>query len=350
MNKIVPDYVRIRTYIIGLIAASRGEGMQRLPTERELCKTFNTSRTTLRKALKQLEDEGYLIRKPHFGTYINSEYRSMVDFHTLNHKVVGIVLGNGELTFLPAYMMRVLSHLLEHLAKADCCGRILNINGCPEKEFDFLLNNHQFDAFVFIEPPQALMSYASMIRKQDIPLVVSRVHDIPEADYCVFYDSFKCARIVTEYLLDAGHHDILFLENADMDSPVNELRKAGAQAAFSKRGVIWNEKLWHCSMPVNVTEKIDNICKYGYNFSAVSTAESFYNIISSKLADRPEIPIVRTLPNPEEDSDVFQIIIPSGDVGEALGKLVRKVVHAPFGTVPRKHIEVDFQLKYPLGK
>jgi len=347
MNKIVPDYVRIRTYIIGLIAASRSEELERIPTERELCKTFATSRTTLRKALQQLEEEGYLIRKSYFGTFINKDYRSMVDFHTRKHKVVGIVLGNGELTFLPSYHMRVLSQILARLADEDCCGRLVEINGNAEKEFDFLLNNHQFDAFLFIEPPGALISCVDKFKAHRIPLVVSRIHDIETIDYCVFSDSSQGAYLVTDYLLKTGHRRILFLENADMSHPVNELRKAGAMAAFVAHGVEWNEALWHCALPVNTAEKIDHICNYGQEFTAVFTADPFYELIREKLTDRPAVPVIRIAANKSDREDSFQIVAPSGAMGKEAGELICQLLDVPYGSIPPRHIKIDFELSDP---
>jgi len=351
MDKIVPDYVRIRTYMIGLIAASKGDALERIPTERELCKTFGTSRTTLRKALDQLETEGYLVRKPHFGTFINNEARSMVNFHTRRRKVVGVVLGNGELTFLPPSMMRVLSRVLEKLSAAECCGRLLPVNGNAGREFEFLLEHHQFDAFVFIEPPAALMACAGLIRAHRVPLAVSRVHDIEAADYCVFTDSFKSSFLTVKYLLGAGHRGILFLEDADMNPSVNERRKAGAMAAFAECGVPWDEKLWHCTLGFNAEKKIDDICEYGHEFTAVSSADTFYDVIREKFAARPEIPVVHVENTLADDAgDRFRIVRPSGEIGDALGELAVEIAARPFGSVPPRHLEIAFEVRYPQRK
>lgn len=43
---------------------------EQIPTELELCKDFNVSRTTVRTALNQLAQEGYLIRQQGKGTYV----------------------------------------------------------------------------------------------------------------------------------------------------------------------------------------------------------------------------------------------------------------------------------------
>ncbi|MDR4946459.1 GntR family transcriptional regulator [Neobacillus cucumis] len=42
----------------------------RLPTEAELCETFGVSRTTVRAALKQLSEEGYINRQQGRGTFV----------------------------------------------------------------------------------------------------------------------------------------------------------------------------------------------------------------------------------------------------------------------------------------
>jgi GntR family transcriptional regulator len=42
----------------------------RLPTEGELCSEFDVSRVTVRKALDELGDKGYLVRKPGKGTFV----------------------------------------------------------------------------------------------------------------------------------------------------------------------------------------------------------------------------------------------------------------------------------------
>ncbi len=44
-----------------------------IPPELELCKQFSTSRTTIRKAIKNLTDEGYLSRKAGKGTWVTDK-------------------------------------------------------------------------------------------------------------------------------------------------------------------------------------------------------------------------------------------------------------------------------------
>lgn len=56
---------------------------EQIPTENELCKTFDVSRTTVRTALNQLTMEGYLIRQQGKGTYVADQKVSTTLSHTI---------------------------------------------------------------------------------------------------------------------------------------------------------------------------------------------------------------------------------------------------------------------------
>ena len=56
----------------------------RIPTELELCRNFNVSRTTVRTALKQLTIEGYLVRKQGNGTFVAEQKVKQTLSHTVN--------------------------------------------------------------------------------------------------------------------------------------------------------------------------------------------------------------------------------------------------------------------------
>ncbi len=63
-------YYQIKNIIIANIENKNWENGSKIPTERELCETYNVSRITVRQALKELENEGYLYRKQGRGTFV----------------------------------------------------------------------------------------------------------------------------------------------------------------------------------------------------------------------------------------------------------------------------------------
>jgi DNA-binding transcriptional regulator YhcF (GntR family) len=66
----VPYHYQLRELLRDEIAAGRWEVGERLPSERELCETFNLSRTTVREAIDALVNEGLLRREKGRGTFV----------------------------------------------------------------------------------------------------------------------------------------------------------------------------------------------------------------------------------------------------------------------------------------
>jgi len=66
----VPLYIQIAESLLERIVSGELAPESRLPSERELSKTLNVSRMTLRAALRVLDNKGLLVRRPGDGTYI----------------------------------------------------------------------------------------------------------------------------------------------------------------------------------------------------------------------------------------------------------------------------------------
>jgi len=342
----IPDFVKIRTYIVGLIAsASKESGQQRLPSERELCKVFQTSRTTLRKALKQLADEGYLQIKPNLGIFINEEYQSMVDFYSKLHKFVGIIVIGGETTFFTPFLLRVLSSVMEGLGRQGHCGRMLTVYGDPQQELDFLLQSHQLDGMIFINPTEDLLKCREIFMKNNIPLVVGMSCAYEEVGYCVYSDPYDSEYLITKYLIEQGHKDILYIESRPPDSAYYTRRKEGAKAAFAEAGFEWNEKLWHYEVAINAREKVANICKYGPEFTAASVTESFYMPITEHFVHKPDMPIIYISGNFDPESNKFQIMPDCNKMGREMANIMDRVIREPSDSITTIHKKIGFKVK-----
>ena len=66
----VPLYVQIAESLLERIVSGELAPDDRLPSERELSKSLNVSRMTLRMALNELDNKGLLVRRPGDGTYV----------------------------------------------------------------------------------------------------------------------------------------------------------------------------------------------------------------------------------------------------------------------------------------
>ena len=65
----VPSYMHIRKYIIDMVFEHKDSEV-RISSERELSARFGVSRTTVRNALRDLVNDGYLYNKPGRGMFI----------------------------------------------------------------------------------------------------------------------------------------------------------------------------------------------------------------------------------------------------------------------------------------
>ena len=65
-----PKYRQIYDTLKEAIAAGEYRARQRLPTESELVKTFNTSRVTVNRALRELQLAGLIDRRVGSGSYV----------------------------------------------------------------------------------------------------------------------------------------------------------------------------------------------------------------------------------------------------------------------------------------
>jgi GntR family histidine utilization transcriptional repressor len=65
-----PLYLKVKRHILENIDSGRWAAAQRVPSENELVKTFGVSRMTANRALKELSDEGVLVRIAGVGSFV----------------------------------------------------------------------------------------------------------------------------------------------------------------------------------------------------------------------------------------------------------------------------------------
>ena len=65
-------YHQLKEILVGKIKSNEWGIDTKIPTERELCDLYKVSRITVRQALEELEDEGFLYRKQGKGTFVTA--------------------------------------------------------------------------------------------------------------------------------------------------------------------------------------------------------------------------------------------------------------------------------------
>ncbi|MDN3681976.1 phosphonate utilization transcriptional regulator PhnR [Vibrio tapetis subsp. quintayensis] len=88
------QYVKIKDVIVEQIDSGMLQPRQKLPSERKLAESFDTTRVTLREALSLLESEGKLYREDRRGWFIAPEPLRYDPTQTLNF--TGMALAQGR--------------------------------------------------------------------------------------------------------------------------------------------------------------------------------------------------------------------------------------------------------------
>jgi GntR family histidine utilization transcriptional repressor len=78
MSEGKPRYQQLKDFIIEQISSGKLQPSDRVPSENDLVETKNVSRMTANRALRELNDEGYVERVAGRGTFV-SDYRSRSD-------------------------------------------------------------------------------------------------------------------------------------------------------------------------------------------------------------------------------------------------------------------------------
>ena len=73
-NKQIPRYQQLKDLIIEQIYDGALKPLQRVPSENQLVKSMGVSRMTANRALKELNEEGYLNRRAGVGSFV-SDFR-----------------------------------------------------------------------------------------------------------------------------------------------------------------------------------------------------------------------------------------------------------------------------------
>src|ERR1039457_6710231 len=69
-----PLYLKVKRHILGNIGSGKWVASSRVPSENELVKTFGVSRMTANRALRELRDEGVLVRIAGVGSFVADQH------------------------------------------------------------------------------------------------------------------------------------------------------------------------------------------------------------------------------------------------------------------------------------
>lgn len=213
----------------------------RLPTEAELVEHFNVSRTTVNRALRDLQNEGMLTRRRGSGTYIPNSKRDAVS------TAMWFLLPTLEDGSLFLTVQRVLAR------EAESLGWSMSVRELPpdmdKREASGIVDsmvNRGADGLFYLPhavngPPGQLNTAVieAFENRTDAPLVLldRDIVSFPQrSPYdLVSSDNQRGGHLIADHLISRGCHRIIFLLDED-DMPSSSARFEGYRLAMQQHG------------------------------------------------------------------------------------------------------------------
>jgi len=161
MNQTKPRYQQLKDLIIGRISSGELQPSDRVPSENELVESMSVSRMTANRALRELNDEGYVERVAGRGTFV-SDFRSQS--HLLEvHNIADEIALRGH-----AHSSQVLRRSLQH-ARGEVA-KALHVEQGTEV-FHLLLVHFENGTPIQLEDRHVLARFAPNCLQQDFETV-----------------------------------------------------------------------------------------------------------------------------------------------------------------------------------
>jgi DNA-binding LacI/PurR family transcriptional regulator len=225
-NSPIPQYFQLQTWLLEQIEQGVFKPNDKIPTEEELSQLTGLARATIRQAVQNLVNMGYLIRKKRLGTFVLRD-QPHIDKKTM----VGIIIPDIRTGYAP-----VLARGAEDEASRSNYSLIL----CNTDDL-FVKADYHADRLIeigisgVIFVPTAAsdeknLQIISKFSRKNIPVVLAdRTVPGKKLDY-VTTDNFNGAYTLTKYLIKKGHRRI-GITLSDNFSTENE-RLAGYKKAL----------------------------------------------------------------------------------------------------------------------
>ncbi|MBQ7922775.1 MAG: substrate-binding domain-containing protein [Clostridia bacterium] len=228
-NSYVPLYCQLAEEIRQQILSGEIRPGDKLPSESEMMQIYDIGRPTVRQALSQLVNKGYLAKEHGRGTFCKS------NIGTGDMLNIDVILDMEDTYFIPYYLKSISGVLAEN--KCNC---IVSDSKNSTSEICTLLKEilERGTAGVILQPshieetvPPELEECFRMYHRAGIPcIMIDCVYDVQNASYLV-QDEFRGGYLAAQYLHGLGHTKTLILYVHEYKDSVQ--RKVGFCTACS---------------------------------------------------------------------------------------------------------------------
>lgn len=242
-NSYISLHVQLHNQLRRLIVSGRWEFGERIPTEMQLARHLDISRTTVRVATQRLEVEGLIKRSAGRGTFV---------VYQPQDRAANRTIGYLTCSFHNEIHTNILSSAQTELRSAGC--QVIFSNSSDRDDEARILQQLLDDEvgglmlWANAEPTEETMAILGEYERRAIPIVfIDRPIEGIRADY-VSSDNVGGGYELVCHLIELGHRRIVPLMPSIEDlHPVNE-RLRGYMAALHEHGICAYEP-WRISPP-----------------------------------------------------------------------------------------------------
>jgi GntR family transcriptional regulator of arabinose operon len=257
-------YQELKKYFVDRIRSGELEYNARVPSEPELMKRYGLSRNTIRQAMKELENEGYLYRVRGKGTFVRTKTPDVL-------KKIALIIFDAEYSTHPlvAMMIRGLDSVLKkHGYMLD-----ILVSRRSGLETDITKLSNIYAAFL-IGAWQIDPNIIRTLTEKNIPHLFVKNYFPGLEGNAVLIDFQKAGSLIVEHLAGLGHKNIALLYGGDKISISRDF-KAGVTTACLDNGIkMRRENIidigFECA---DVSKTVDFLLKSADRVSAIITLD-----------------------------------------------------------------------------
>ncbi len=199
---------------------------EQIPTESVMQETYGVSRHTVRKAILELSNEGFLRSEKGSGTYVSNQYQSKSSGASAN-KTIGVIT-----TYISDYIFPSIIRGIESRLNKDNYSLLLastNNDVEQEKKALEMMLSYGVDGLI-VEPTKSNLynpniSYYLSFKEQDVPFTMINAYyeELEVPFFCL--DDVQSSYLATNELISKGHTQIGLI--AKMDDLQGKYRMKG---------------------------------------------------------------------------------------------------------------------------
>ena len=199
---------------------------EQIPTELALQETYNVSRQTVRKAILELSNEGFLRSEKGSGTYVSSQFRSKAAGSS-SKRTIGVIT-----TYISDYIFPSIIRGIEGRLNEDNYSLLLastNNDVAQEKKALEMMLSFGVDGLI-VEPTKSNLynpniAYYLSFKEQEVPFIMINAYyeELEVPFFCL--DDVQSSYLATKELISKGHTQIGII--AKMDDLQGKYRMKG---------------------------------------------------------------------------------------------------------------------------